>query len=481
MMRCSRLNTLVVGLALGSAAIAQDETPPRDQSKNGAPITAEWKMDSVELKKGADYRGLVLSSSEHELDFVQIVRPKGRPMYLVRLSLDPKSVKRIERVDDESRKELQDRIQPLLQFKSHALIEAGRMEDVNLTRADGEADETWKYNGPWFQLESTTDERQTRRCVVRIEQIVRAYQRVMPPRARPQKRLTVKLFGSMDEYQNELRDLQLEIENPAFYSARGNTIVAGSELTAFARRLSHILGQNEKIRKDYEAIDREMPAQLASLSTKLKSNGFTRDEIKLEMKARKAAWRKQYDGIMRKLDATNRRNEAKFSEVTKQMFTRLYHEMFHAYLENYVYPQELFSVPRWLNEGLAQIFETAQVDEDTLRIDLPDPGKMARLQQDLRGRKPLSIAGVIQAEDASFLATHSSGSSERHYLYSWGLAYYFTFHDDLLYRNTLDEFVIDDKESRTQIQRFSKLTRIPLNQFEERWRTTILEATTASR
>jgi hypothetical protein len=415
------------------------------------------------------------------LDFVEITRPRGKPMYLVRLSLDPRSVGRVERIEVRQQQELYQRIEPLLQFKSRALIEAGRMEDVTLEPADGPNRPAWSYNGPWFRLESTTDETQTRRCVVRMEQIFRAFQHVAPPRAKPRQRLTVKLFGSMDEYQKALRDLQLDIENPAFFSARDNTIVAGSELTAFARQLANVRRQNDRTRNEYDAIDREMPAQLAALSESLKRNGFTPEEIQQELRARNAAWRKTCEAMLRKLEATDRRNEAKFSELTKQMFTRLYHESFHAYLENYVYPQQLFSVPRWLNEGLAQIFETSQLDEDTLRIDLPDPAKLIRLQEDLQGGNPLSIADVIQAEDASFLVTHSSGSSERHYLYSWGLAHYLTFYDDLLYSNTLDEYVIQDDSIPSQIARFNKLTGLPLQQFEQRWRSTMLQARSPGR
>jgi hypothetical protein len=396
-------------------------------------------------------------------------------MYLVRLSLDPRSIQRTERIEETEHKTLYDRIQPLLQYKSRALIEAGRMEDVELESMTDAGRQSWIYRGRWFWLVSTTDETQTRRCVVRLEQIFRAFQQVLPLRATSQEPLMVKLFGSMDEYRAELRELQLEIDNPAFYSARQNTIVAGCELTAFARRLAQLRRENAKIRQRYDQLDQQMPMQLAALSQKLQRNGFSPDEIQKEMKARTAAWRKQYEEIMRKLDATDRRNDSKFSEVTRQMFTRLYHESFHAYLENYVYPQDIFTVPRWLNEGLAQIFETVQIDEDTLRLDPPDPMKLARLQEDLRGREPLSVADVIQAEDDSFLVTHTSGSSERHYLYSWGLAYYLTFYDELLYRGGLDEYVIQSEPAQSQIKRFGKLTRLPLHQFENRWRQTMLE------
>ena len=44
------------------------------------------------------------------------------------------------------------------------------------------------------------------------------------------------------------------------------------------------------------------------------------------------------------------------------MFARAYHESFHAYLENYVYPHDHYDVPRWLNEGLAVMMEGGILD-----------------------------------------------------------------------------------------------------------------------
>src|SRR6516225_9397706 len=58
----------------------------------------------------------------------------------------------------------------------------------------------------------------------------------------------------------------------------------------------------------------------------------------------------------------NVKNDGLFKEATRHLFQTLYHEAFHAYLVNFVYPPEDGEAPRWLNEGLAQIFETAIVE-----------------------------------------------------------------------------------------------------------------------
>src|SRR5205814_206190 len=56
---------------------------------------------------------------------------------------------------------------------------------------------------------------------------------------------------------------------------------------------------------------------------------------------------------------TEKANDKVFIAVRDRLFTRLYHEAFHAYLGTFVYPAREGTLPHWFNEGLAQIFETA--------------------------------------------------------------------------------------------------------------------------
>ena len=110
------------------------------------------------------------------------------------------------------------------------------------------------------------------------------------------------------------------------------------------------------------------------------------------------------------------------------MFTRLAHEAFHAYLEVFVYPRQVYDVPRWLNEGLAQTFEGGLLEADTLRIDTPNATALAQLQADLRGEHPLELADLLAAGSETFLSAHANAdTADRMYYYSWGLAYYLAF------------------------------------------------------
>ena len=85
-------------------------------------------------------------------------------------------------------------------------------------------------------------------------------------------------------------------------------------------------------------------------------------------------------------------------------------------------------VPRWLNEGLAQIFESAVAEAGELRVGQADPARLARVKRALQQtRKPdclVSVADLLKARPRDFVVAHASGKqvADRHYLAAWALA-----------------------------------------------------------
>jgi hypothetical protein len=134
-------------------------------------------------------------------------------------------------------------------------------------------------------------------------------------------------------------------------------------------------------------------------------------------------------------------------------------------------------VPRWLNEGLAQVFESGRLDGQSLRLDAPSPQRLARLQAELR-RNPWPLAEMLQAENPPFLEGHASDtqSADRAYTYAWGLAWYLTFREQKLGGAAINQFVGPGSVELSPIQRFEKFTGSKLPQFEQEWRRAILEA-----
>jgi hypothetical protein len=441
--------------------------PPSAPQEN--PALGEWPLETLRTKAGAVHRGYIQSAGPHEVEFVEVFRSPGKEMMLIIRPVPAEAVASMDRLPEPERKQLAQRIEA---FRQRAQIEAGAIESVQLVESEENGGTAWLYDGPWFRLIGAGEEETTRRAVVRIEQMFRAYRNVFPPRRQPRDRLRVFLFGSTEQYRNDLRARGLDVSHPALFSAPTNAVLAGADLAHYAERLSRIRAENQRIRDDYEARDREFAARKRELAEQLKQNGFSEEEITTELAVRTKAWKDQYEAVLSKLNEVDRRNARAFDEVSGQLFARLKHEAFHAYVENYLYPHDEHQFPRWLNEGLAQVFETAQVDDDTLRIDAPDPQRLAQLQADLSG-SPLTLAELLMAEDEKFLVTHErAGTSERPYLYSWGLAWRLLVSGDLT-RRGLDGYIAGEAETGP-IDRFEQLVRMKLPAYERQWREEML-------
>jgi hypothetical protein len=442
------------------AADVRAQPPPPDDPPG------RWRLETVTLKSGTQFRGLVQSQREGDVDFAEILQPPGKPMYAVVRGLAGDEIEKIDRLPEAEHAELVARFH---RFRHRAVIEADRMEQVVLTEEMRDGAPVRLYRGPWFTLSSTTDDERTRQCVVRIEQIFRAYRTLLPPRAVKSEGLSVALYGSLDDYRGRLRRLDLSLDNAAFYSPRERTILAGSDLNLFAERLAQVRSEHDQIKRTYARLDAEFAKSLGSLSDSLKAGGFSAEEAAAEIRQRKATWKEQMEEVLAANAQRQRTNEQKFGDVTGQMFARLYHEAFHAWLDNFVYPHDDHHVPRWLNEGLAQVFETGQLDGESLRIDAPDRDRLQRLQQDLAAQ-PLPLAQLLTAQEREFLGFHGERSSQRHYLYAWGLAYYLAFEENLLATPRLEAYVAESAERLDPIARFERLANQPLPQFEKRWR-----------
>ncbi len=452
MNRVYMLTVLLLGLCLGSTLAADD-----------------WPTEQVEMRGGQTYRGLIESVDEAWVHLIQIHRPRGRPMYLVIRPLERSAVKKLVRLDDIRRAELRRRID---QFVHRVRIETARMQSVRLTLREAEENHYRHYRGKWFTLDSTTDETTTRRIIVRVEQIFTAYRQILPPRVEAQRPLRLVVFGSEAEYTAFLRRLGLDVPSGACFLRDANMVVAAGELTRFAAQLAEVDQQHRQLREELEQLEAKMTVRLAELGRQLKRDGVARGQISRLLVRERRQFQDRIDRKRTELSRSDRENVRMFDTVTRQMFTRLYHEALHAYLENYVYPHAEYDVPRWLNEGLAMVCQNGRVESGTLRIDAPMPEALARLKADLRSDQRLPLAQLLRADAEAFAA---GDTSQRHYVYAWGLAYYLTFQTQLLGATALDQFVEPAAENHSPLTRFEKLINMPLDKFEPIWREYVLE------
>jgi hypothetical protein len=254
---------------------------------------------------------------------------------------------------------------------------------------------------------------------------------------------------SLAEYYGLLRERNRSILHPAFYDAKRNQILCASDLQRLGDEL-------EKARKDHQEILR-------------KWKEIETDLLKYHKGKIPPVQRQQIDAKRQEVYNANLKNDGIFKDATRQLFQTLYHEAFHAYLANFVYAAEEAKVPRWLNEGLAQIFETALVEAGELRVGHADSDRLHRLKAIARKGELLPLSELLRAGSKKFLVAHAGEQqvSDRYYLHSWALAFYLTFDRKLLGTPALDRYVHALKQGADPLAAFQQLTGQPLARFEQ--------------
>jgi hypothetical protein len=230
-----------------------------------------------------------------------------------------------------------------------------------------------------------------------------------------------------------------------------------------------------RLRKELEALEQQLPERLQRFSEHLKQSGLGPAEVARLLNQEKQKANKEILDRQRQVQASDRKNARMFEKVTGQMFVRLYHEAFHAYVENYVFPRSKYQLPRWLNEGLAMTVEGGQLEGGTLRVDAPERNILRRLKADLQ-RDPLPLARLLEAGPEAFAHTGAAEAeyAQRYYAAAWGLAYYLCFEKNLLTGPRLDEYVAAAPAPSPQA-RLERLVGMPLGPFEKAWRQYIRE------
>jgi hypothetical protein len=421
----------------------------------------EWKTEHLTLKNGRTYAGLMLKEPAEEIVFQVVKRKPGRAPVVFSARFPRSEIKRLDKLTGKEREELIGRI--------NGLTAAGSLEDPRLKYPElkpavfvgSERKDGLRYESDHFELFSNAGEDVVRRAAARLEQVYAAYTFHLPPVNRPAKPNTttrIYLFQSLPEYQAVLKGRN--IFNPAFYDSAANEIICAAELKPLAKQLDevrrHQADQLERLKKQEAEVGR-LP------------KGEVQDRA-----------RQQLQDARRELAAAGSRNEELFRVATRQLFHSLYHEAFHAYLANFVFPPDKGEVPRWLNEGLAQIFETAITDGNELNVGQVDPARL-ELAKALANKGALApLAELLKSSSAQFVVAHGQDrqAADRYYLTAWALTHYLMIERKLLGSDNLDEFLaalngkLDPVKGTRErpadpLEAMSKLAGTPIPQLEK--------------
>ncbi|MFL5241748.1 MAG: DUF1570 domain-containing protein [Gemmataceae bacterium] len=415
----------------------------------------DWKYDFVYLKKGGLIKGLVVRDEPSEILMWRVSRKPGERAYAWLETVPRQDIESIEKLEGIDRTALAARVKAL---DSSAKIQAERMQSLQLKPVAWAKESNIKalrYSSLYFILESNAGEDLVRRAAVGLDQIYNAYAHYLPPRRDSGEPTTILLAGSLEEYQALLNSRSRNLLNPAFYNAATNRIACGSELQKLGDEIRQVRQRNQQLLADLE----EQKAELGRVYKK---------KIPAELLQSFEEKRKQ---ILTAKKDNETAFEISFRKGTERLMQRLYHESFHAYLANFVYPAAEANVPVWLNEGLAEIFDSAFLDGDELRIGHCDRERLKRAKTLLNSGELVSLSDLLQSSSKHFLVHHATEkeASDRFYLTSWTLAHFLTFERRLLGAKALDEYVHALHRRADPLEAFRTLVDEPLPQFEKQF------------
>jgi hypothetical protein len=418
----------------------------------------DWKYDVVVLKDNQKVlQGLLVDYDENSsvIEIRVVIRRPGERTRVETYLFDRNQVGSVERLDDQERARLEARLKAL-DISGKELAERLRklkLQPISWNHLRHSS--AFRFREAHFTLESNVKEDLFRRVAVRLSQVYAAYTRFLPPRNKPGRPTTILLAGSLVDYQALLKERGYQFINPGFYDPTNNQLVCGSNL-------EHLGTQLEQTHKDHQKLRNAIKVRQEELAK------LYRGKIPRELTRALA-------DDQRKIDQADTANDKLFQEATRLLFQRLYHEAFHAYLGSSVYAPAREELPRWLNEGLAQIFETALFEGDELRIGHADPERLKRAQDALAANELVSLLNLLCSTPKQFIVASARDqlTSDRYYLTAWALASFLAFECKVLRPEALDTYARATHLQVHPVEAFCQLAAVDVKRlpdFEKQFR-----------
>lgn len=405
-----------------------------------------WQFDVLRHVNGHTFEGLIVEEKPDLVVFKYVIRRPGARTTVIDLHFQKDEIQSIQRLQDKERVILAGR---LAQLDRGGERERQRIRDVVLEQITWPGSQTARrYTGKLFHLESDLSEHLVRLAVVRLEDLFQAYADKFGSRRTPRQPTQVLLFRSLTDYKNRLTEAGLNILNPACYDPRTNTVLAVSDL-------DQRFAEYESLRAKHDSLLRELDVQ----EKKLRRHFFGQPPRGMMLQIIQAR---------RSIHLLNAENESLLERQRRPFFTMLAHEAFHAYVDNHLFPTEEGGLPHWLNEGLAQVYESAVLDSGELRVGSIDARRLQTAQELLKKMQFPPVVEVLQAEPRRFQIVHrlETQASDQLFVACWALAHYLMFELKVLGAEGLNQWVTDLRRGTPPVEAFRRLVGQPLSEFE---------------
>jgi Protein of unknown function (DUF1570) len=402
----------------------------------------DWQFDLIHTRNGKVHQGLLVAEGPETVKFWRIIRTPGRPTRRMFWSYETSDIVRIERLSTDQRHILEERIRALDPDHEKECLEKLILRP---TAWGSDPNGGLCYRSEYFLLLSDAKEEIVRRAAFRLDRIYAALARFMPPRntGAPTR---VVLVHSQKEYQEMLGKRGLNFINPAFYDRDRQEIVCSCDLERLGEELAASQRRHRQARERLRAQERAWDEEY---------RGNIPQRLAKPLAQQLAA-----------LDEVDRANERQFEENSKRFFETLYHEACHAYFATFVYANA-DKMPSWLQEGLAQIFESAILDGMEFRVGHLDPARVDRLRSAGRHGTLPGLDSLLRAGPRQFSASHirEKAATDGYYLSAWALTHYLIFDREILGSPELDAYVTALAKGAYPIDAFEQLVDQPLAEF----------------
>ncbi len=428
-------------------------------------------MEQVDLINGRTLEGLVLEETQTMVKMRLVSRKIGRPTLTSTEEFRRDEVRFIRHLPVGEREELSRKLKELdqqrdlflaslrmLDAPSPQLTNRG-IEGIRPTPVAWEDDPNqtaWAFESHYFRLTTNLREPLAVLVTLQLEEVFRAISNLFPPRL-PGKPTRIRIWSDQLGYLRAVGRGQASLDHPAVFDSLGNRILGGTEL-------ARLEGESIELRRHHAK-------QLGILNLreieiqKAMGGKIPTDFAEMAVRAR------------RELRDADQKNDHAIRQSRNQLLQILNHESIHAYLGNWVYDQQKQPLPRWLNEGLAQVYETGLIEAGELRADWPDSTRLAGVRQLIREGKFPALRHILADSPDHFLVRVEGGgdkpnreSSREAYLASWILTYHLTFGKKLLPGKKVDQYLeslAKNEGRKAAFDAFESWTGMDIDTFEK--------------
>jgi hypothetical protein len=418
------------------------QPPPSGITPSGAkPHEDNEPRDVVVLKAGGEQRGFLISESDEEVVFDVIMSGRNvAKTILSRTTFRRAEVDSIKKLTDEERAAALKSLANVAEEakKDKAAEQNLDIEYVQVPTDDPKKTATLKrVQLEHFTIESDVDDDLLRKLAFRLDKVFNAYKQHFGVDRNDTVKIRVVIFHSMAEYYAAIGN---SMKNPAFYAPQKKLIYAGCDVEQYEALIKEIREHHKKLdtelkewKLNVEQARADVRQQVSRAYDQINAGGkgaTAAGQAAMEnIKQQEREWQldiaqkeKHVNEIQDLIFQLNRRNDVVFTQVMQQMLATMYHEGFHAFLDNFLFTSEqVEAVPRWLNEGLAQYFEAARLENGRFILGQDVREKMVILKKFRNEASLLPLEKILNGGQMDYMVHEISNleHSTKNYLQAW--------------------------------------------------------------